>query len=102
MGELSDTLDAAAERVIDRASFITFLEAFRADLEAELARPEHETAWGAGRWSHPTLEGFLDALAAYVADHHNARTEIAVNHDRLDAAGWSTLADILMGARIYE
>ena len=102
MDETEDSLDAAAERVSDRASFLAFVEAFRADLEADLARPAKETAWGCGGWSHPTLEGFLDALARYVNDHHNARTEASAQHDRLDAAGWSALTDILMGARTYE
>jgi hypothetical protein len=102
MDESDVGLDAIAERVIDRASFLAFIEAFRADLDAELAQPESELGWGAGRWAHPTLEGFLDALARYVNDHHNARTEVAARHELLDAAGWSALTDILMGARLYE
>jgi hypothetical protein len=102
VNEPSDAVDAAAERVNDKLSFIAFIEALLVDLKAELARPDHETAWGAGRWSHPTLEGFLDGLAAFLTDHHDAHTELGAEHDRLDANAWHTFADILMGARVYE
>src|SRR4051794_11390114 len=40
MDELDAALDAAAERVTDKTSFIAFVAVLRADLEVELARPD--------------------------------------------------------------
>jgi hypothetical protein len=80
--------------VHDKASFIAFLDAFRADLIRELARPEEETRWGAGDWSHPTLEAFIETMGAWLTDTKSA--------DYLDQAAWNGFATIFMAARTYE
>ena len=90
---MSQLHDAFA-RVDDKQAFIRFLEAFRADLVRELARPDEEVRWGAGDWSHPDLDGFLETLAAWVAD--------SGRFDDLDSASWKAFAEMLMAARIYE
>jgi hypothetical protein len=54
-------LDEFGERVDSRASFVAFLDALRADLSRELARPAEETAFGAGDWSHAFAEMLLAA-----------------------------------------
>jgi hypothetical protein len=87
-------LDDLAERAISRADFVRFLDALRADLKAELARPEEEVAWGAGEWSHPDLDGFLETLAAWLT--------ATPRFDALDSNAWQAFAEMLLAARVYE
>jgi hypothetical protein len=87
-------LDELGERVDGRASFVAFLDALRADLSRELARPAEETAWGRGDWSHPDLEGFLETLGAWLTD--------SKRFDELDPTAWKAFAEMLLAARVYE
>lgn len=86
-------LDELGERVESRESFVTLLEALRADLLRELARPA-ETAFGAGDWSHPDLAGFLETLGAWLTD--------SGRFDDLDSTAWKAFAEMLLAARVYE
>jgi hypothetical protein len=87
-------LNQLGERVDSRPSFVAFLEAFRADLSRELARPPEETAWGSGEWSHPDLEGFLETLGAWLT--------ASERFDGLDPTAWKAFAEMLLAARVYE
>jgi hypothetical protein len=87
-------LEDLAKRATSRADFVTFLDALRADLRTELARPEEEVAWGAGEWSHPDLHGFLETLGAWLTDSRR--------FDALDSSAWRAFAEMLLAARVYE
>jgi len=95
VADSEDELYELAEGVTDKRTFVAFLEAFRSDLLVELARPDAETAFGAGRWSHPDLEGFLETFAASLNDHRD-------RYEELGPTAWQAFADMLMTARIYE
>ena len=87
-------LDALAERARSRKGFVTFLDALRADLRTELSRPAGEVAFGAGEWSHPDLEGFLETLGAWLTD--------SARFDGLHSDAWQAFAEMLLAARVYE
>ena len=87
-------LDALADAAISRSAFVTFLDALRADLRRELARPPEEVAFGAGEWSHPDLDAFLETLGRWLTDSEEL--------DRLDRTTWQTFAEMLLAARVYE
>lgn len=89
-------VDDLAARATSRADFMRFLDALRADLAAELARPKAEVAWGAGEWSHPDLEGFLEALEAWLTASPIGR------FDALDRHAWQAFAEMMLAARVYE
>lgn len=91
-----DDLHDLAKEATSRAAFVTFLDALRADLTVELARPDEEVAWGAGEWSHPDLEGYLETLGAWLRNSQGQR------FDELDRDAWRAFAEMLMAARIYE
>jgi hypothetical protein len=90
MADLADL----AERVRSREDFVRFLDALRADLRTELSRPAGEVACGAGEWSHPDLEGFLETLGAGLTD--------SGRFDGLSSDTWRALAEMLLAARVYE
>jgi hypothetical protein len=87
-------LDALAERATSRAGFVSFLDALRADLKADLARPAEELAWGGGAWAHSDLEGFLETFAASLAD--------SPRPDQLEPEAWQAFAEMLLVARVHE
>jgi hypothetical protein len=66
----------------------------RGDGRADLARPAKEVAWGAGDWSHPDLEGFLETLGAALSGTDR--------FDALDPGAWKAFAEMLLTARVYE
>ena len=66
--------------VTSRETFLQFLAALHA---------EHQRA--ASTWENPTLERYLEALAAYAADA-----------DLPDVPTWRTFAQLLVVATIYE
>jgi len=76
--------------VVDRESFINFLELFHEDL---LRNKDS--------WENSTLERFLEAMSAYAKDiqfvYNNTGQNINAN-----APSWKVFADILKGASIYE
>ena len=90
MGDLDDL----ALRARSRAGFVTFLEALRADLEADLARPAEELAHSDGAWAHTSLEGFLETFAASLTDSPRL--------DQLDPEAWQAFAEMLLVARVHE
>ena len=90
---MADLYELAAD-ASSRAAFVTFLDALRADLRAELARPEEEVAGGAGEGSHPDLHGFLETLGAWLTD--------SGRFDALDSGAWHAFAEMLLAARVYE
>ncbi len=91
--DVDDLYDLAAV-ASSREDFVRFLDALRADLRVELARPESEVAWGAGDWSHPDLEGFLETFGRFLTDGRR--------FDALDNYVWKAFAEMLLAARICE
>jgi CheY-like chemotaxis protein len=87
-------LEDLAARATSGPDFVRFLDALRADLKLELARPEPEVAWGSGEWSHPDLDGFLETLGAWVKDNRP--------FDELDGKAWQAFAEMMLAARVYE
>ena len=90
---VSSTYDV--DSVTSRASFVRFVEALVADWR-ECDRAEHgahSSPYGptAGGWENPTLERFLEALAAYTAD-----AELP------EQPSWRTFAQVLAAAKVYE
>lgn len=85
---MKDTLNDF--KVIDRQTFIKFLELLRNNF---LDNPES--------WKNKTLPDFLEALSSYTEDiqGYYDNMKLNVNADKPD---WSTFADILKGATIYE
>lgn len=76
--------------VTDRQSFITFLKLLHQDFLKN--RTE---------WENANLDRFLEAMTAYTQDiqGYYDNTNQNVNADN---PSWKVLADILMGAKIYE
>ena len=89
-------VDDRPARATSRADFIRFLDALRADLKAESARPEGEVAWGAGEWTHRDLDGFLGSLEA------SLRASPSGRFDELDSYAWQAFAEMMLAARVYE
>ena len=85
---MNDTLDNI--KVIDRQTFITFLDLLRKDF---LDKPEE--------WENKTLPDFLEALSAYTKDIQGYY-ENTLQNKNADKPEWSTFADIFLGAKIYE
>lgn len=76
--------------VTDRQTFITLLELMQQELAAD---PD--------LWENKTLPGFLAAIGAYASDIQGYYDNRQI-HKNADEAAWSTFADILKGARVYE
>jgi hypothetical protein len=71
-----------AAAVTSRADLARFVEALLAEFQADAG----------GSWENPTLERYLEALAAYAADAGAADLPPT----------WRTLAELLAAARDYE
>lgn len=85
---MSETLNNF--KVIDRQSFIKFLDLLRKDF---LDNPEN--------WENKTLPDFLEALSFYTEDIQGYYDNMKLNI-KADKPEWSTFADIFKGAKIYE
>jgi len=72
-----------------KAEFLEFLEELQHDLQYN--RPD---------WENPTLEGFLEAMAAWIEDSDNYH-RITGRGKPMDG-DWQFLANVLAAARIYE
>ncbi|AZA60448.1 MULTISPECIES: DUF7660 family protein [Chryseobacterium] len=85
---MKDTLNDF--KVTDRQTFIKYLELLRNNF---LDNPES--------WKNKTLPDFLEAFSSYTEDiqGYYDNMKLNVNADKPD---WSTFADILKGATIYE
>jgi hypothetical protein len=96
-GDLSDV----AAAVEDESSFIVFLQALAADRlrGVELALEESPSPWGPSPtgWEHGTIEGFLDAAAAWSLDSRNSG-----HPDSWPSNPWRRCAEILLAAKSYE
>jgi hypothetical protein len=66
-----------------------FVEALREDL---LRNPDS--------WENPTLESYLDAMAAWIRSMDNYRRNIGEQPSEIPT--WEVFADILSAAKIYE
>ncbi len=82
-------LKKKADAVDSRDDFVEFISALRHDLTA---RPED--------WQNPTLDGFLEALAAWVQDmdgyYQNNRLPVPC------APNWKNVAEMMLAAKHYE
>ncbi|WP_313385426.1 hypothetical protein [Chishuiella sp.] len=76
--------------VTNRQSFIKFIELLRQDF---LENPNE--------WENKTIDDFLDAISSYSEDIQGYYDNMKLNINA-DDANWSTFADILKGAKIYE
>ncbi|WP_313578997.1 hypothetical protein [Chishuiella sp.] len=76
--------------VTNRQSFIKFIELLRQDF---LDNPNE--------WENKTIDNFLDAISSYSEDIQGYYDNMKLNINA-DDANWSTFADILKGAKIYE
>ena len=81
--------------VTTRAEFVAFVRGLREDLRASLAAeatsPSSPYGPAHGGWENPTLDRFLEALAAYADD-------AAVS----EPPTWRTFAEFLAAAKVYE
>lgn len=79
-----------SDKVIDRKSFIEFMETLLKDFDKN-----------ADNWENRTLRDFLEALSAYANDvqgyYNNCNISIDAN-----TPSWRVFADIMQGATIYE
>lgn len=86
--------------VQDERTFLTFLSALAADRAGEVldddARPPPSWGPGLNGWEHSTIEAFLEAAVAWVAD-----STAAGSHD-VATNPWRRCADILYAGKIYE
>ncbi len=85
---MKNTLDDFT--VTDRQTFVKFLHMLRKDLSDN---PE--------QWENKTLDDFLEAMSAYADDIQGYYDNMKLNVNA-DTPEWSTFADILVGASIYE
>jgi hypothetical protein len=85
---MTDTLNDF--KVMDRITFIKFLDLLRKDF---LDNPEN--------WENKTLPDFLEAMSAYTEDIQGYYENMKQNVNA-DKPEWSTFADIFKGATIYE
>jgi hypothetical protein len=69
------------------------LAAFVAALRLDLAANPEE-------WENPTLEGFLEAMEAWIRDMDAYFKNMG--QPDVDVPSWRTLADILYASKIYE
>ena len=77
-------------KVTDRQSFIKFLDLLQKDF-----LDNHEN------WENKTLPDFLEALSAYTQDIQGYYDNTKQNKNA-DQPEWSTFAELLKGAKIYE
>jgi len=85
------------ERVDSKESFLEFVVALSADLEAsrvaEQVSPSSPFGPAARGWENPDLGRFLDAMVAWTDD---------MGERVPTAASWRTFAEMLCAAKVYE
>jgi hypothetical protein len=93
---VSDLLD----RVIDRDSFVRFVQALAKDRELaeqmELSQPARFSLGGARGWQNGDISSFLFACLAYFSPGPLNPREIPT------IPSWKTLAEFLWVGKIYE
>jgi hypothetical protein len=77
------------ESVNSKSDFVQFVEGLCADL-----------AENPDEWENPTLDRFLDAIAAWAAASDNYYRNTA--HPVSDNVSWRFFAEVLAAARSYE
>ena len=82
-------MSSTPENVNSKSDFVRFVEELRADL---LEKPD--------AWENPTLERFLEAMAAWVAASDNYYRN--TGRPFPDDVNWGFFAEVLAVARIYE
>lgn len=87
--EQAPTLEEQAEAVTDRETLAAFVERLVKDLRQD---PE--------AWPNDTLDLFLSAMAAWLDDMDGFYANRGETPP--DPPTWTTLAQILLAARIYE
>ncbi|MFK8013465.1 MAG: hypothetical protein AB8B80_15610 [Marinicellaceae bacterium] len=86
------------ENIIDKESFMKFLEAFISDRESaealERKDPEKYQWGGANNWQNSSISHFLDSSSCFFIDgpHRHEGNEIS----------WKDLANFLYFGKIYE
>jgi hypothetical protein len=82
-------VNSKPECVNSRSDFVQFVEGLRADL-----------AENPDEWENPTLDRFLEAMAAWVAASDNACRNTGCPVP--DNISWRFFAEALAAAQIYE
>jgi hypothetical protein len=83
------TLAEQANAVETREDFVAFVGALKADFDADGAQ-----------WQNTDLASFLDAMAAWTQDMDGYYRH--TGQKLSDVPSWRVLADILVGASMYE
>jgi hypothetical protein len=88
------------DRVVDRATFLDFVQALIEDREDEVQKereqPSSPCGSGANGWQNGTIEAFLDASLRWAEDSSD-------NEDGLpEQPSWQAFADFLYCGKIYE
>ena len=94
-------LQAKLDAVCDEQTFIEFVAALAADREDEVAKekvkPSSPYGPGANGWENGTIEGFLDAAAAWAT-----ASEDGLEFYQKPDNPWKRCADIIYMGKIYE
>jgi hypothetical protein len=94
--ELHDYLD----RVVDRTTFLDFVEALVDDRQDEVAkekdRPSNPHGPGASRWQNGTIEDFLFAALRWADDEEDEEEGLP------EQPTWRAFATFLYCGKIYE
>ena len=85
-----DTSIKSTDKIKTRKDFVIFLNELLSDLHTN---KDH--------WENRDLESFLEALSRYAEDINGFYLNTNQDVDP-DKASWKVMADMFMGARIYE
>jgi len=92
------SLEELLDEVVDRDTFLAFVEALRAEREEaermELAEPDRYRLGGAMNWQNGDISTFLDAALNYF--------EPSPGHQPEDSPSWRMFAEFLYFGKIYE
>lgn len=94
--ELHECLD----RVVDRATFLAFVQVLVEDREDEVAkereRPSSPYGHGANGWQNGTIEAFLDAALRWAESSLDREEGLPLQ------PSWKAFADFLYCGKLYE
>jgi hypothetical protein len=85
-----DTSIKSTEKIKTRQDFVIFLNELLADFQTNK-----------NNWENKDLGSFLEALSRYAEDIDGFYINTGQDVDA-DKASWKVIADMFMGARIYE
>lgn len=90
------TLDEHLEHVVDRETFLAFVNALVADREDEVAKekvtPSSPYGPGANGWENTTIDSYLDACASWAEDSEGLPSN----------PSWRAFAQFLYSGKFYE